>query len=242
MKRRSSKNKTLKKTQDKGKCETLVQNDDSFKSPLTKMVYSEKDYYSNDGMLTTVWGPSMWHALHTISFNYPVNPTLKDKRHYYDFVQSLRWVLPCGKCRKNLKNNFKKLPLKMKNMNSRDSFSRYIYDLHEVINEMLNKKSGLTYEIVRERYEHFRSRCTKDLKDIKSRKKHHDQIMAGFKSKTKKMKKMIEEKEKGCVDPLYGEKSKCVLKIVPQKEKCSSFQIDDKCVKQRLFDNEKKSD
>ena len=51
---------------------------------------------------------------------------------------------------------------------------------------------------------------------------------------------MIEEKEKGCVDPLYGEKSKCVLKIVPQKEKCSSFQIDDKCVKQRLFDNEKK--
>ena len=26
-------------------------------------------------MLTSVWGPSLWHSLHTISFNYPVKPT-----------------------------------------------------------------------------------------------------------------------------------------------------------------------
>ena len=30
-------------------------------------------------MLTSVWGPPMWHALHTISFNYPVNPSLQQK-------------------------------------------------------------------------------------------------------------------------------------------------------------------
>ena len=30
-------------------------------------------------MLTSVWGPSMWHYLHTMSFNYPVKPTPEEK-------------------------------------------------------------------------------------------------------------------------------------------------------------------
>ena len=173
----------------------------------TKSVYTSDDYNSNDGMLTTVWGPGVWHTLHTMSFNYPVEPTDDDKRNYRNFVLNLKYVLPCGKCRKNLRKNFKKLPLDMKHMASRDSFSRYIYRLHELINKMLNKTSGLTYEVVRERYEHFRSRCTIEMKP---------------------------KVEKGCVNPLYGEKSKCVLKIVPQQEKCESFEIDDKCVKRDL--------
>ena len=41
--------------------------------------FCKKDYESGDGMLTSVWGPSMWHTLHAISFNYPVKPTNKDK-------------------------------------------------------------------------------------------------------------------------------------------------------------------
>ena len=57
-------------------------------------------------MLTTVWGPGMWHYLHTMSFNYPVSPTKEDKKHYFDFIINLQYVLPCGKCRKNLKKNF----------------------------------------------------------------------------------------------------------------------------------------
>lgn len=177
------------------------------KTCKNKSVYTSDDYNSNDGMLTTVWGPGVWHTLHTMSFNYPVEPTDDDKRNYRNFVLNLKYVLPCGKCRKNLRKNFKKLPLDMKHMASRDSFSRYIYRLHELINKMLNKTSGLTYEVVRERYEHFRSRCTIELKP---------------------------KLEKGCVNPLYGEKSKCVLKIVPQQEKCESFEIDDKCVKRDL--------
>jgi len=78
-----------------------------------RRVYSKKDYNAGDGMLTTVWGPSMWHYLHTMSFNYPVNPSHEDKVHYRDFVQSLQHVLPCKYCRMNLKTNFKSLPLTM---------------------------------------------------------------------------------------------------------------------------------
>jgi Erv1 / Alr family len=210
---------------------------DSFYSQFTKNfkqnggVYSEADYNSNDGMLTTVWGPSMWHYLHTMSFNYPVHPTDENKKHYREFILNLENVLPCGKCRKNLKKNFKKLPLKESDMENRETFSRYIYNLHELINKMLKKKSGLSYEDVRERYEHFRSRCVKPIKTLKKRKQC-----------TKKQKHVHFAKkisilsEKGCTEPLYGEKSKCILKIVPQEKKCESFQMDDNCIKKRESD------
>ena len=174
-----------------------------------KCVFSEKDYNSGDGFLTKVWGPMTWFLLHQISFNYPVKPSHENKVNYRNFILSLKYVLPCGKCRQNLVKNFKQLPLTMKDMESRETFSRYIYNLHELINTMLCKKSGLTYEDVRERYEHFRARC----------------------SLQKPLQKPL---EKGCTEPLYGEKSKCVIKIVPETEKCDSLQIDEKCIKRTI--------
>ena len=207
---KKSRRKTVKniKKSRVGKCPVETTIGDT----LTAPVFSQTEYDSNDGMLTTVWGPPMWHSLHTISFNYPVNPSKKTKERYRNFILSLKHVLPCGKCRKNLETNFKQLPLKMKHMKSRDTFSRYIYDLHELINTMLNKKSGLTFDAVRERYEHFRSRCARETKKI--RKKY--------------------AKENGCTEPLVGEKSKCVLQIVPKKEKCNTFQMDKRCEKVRV--------
>jgi hypothetical protein len=178
-----------------------------------KFIYKMEHYSSGDGMLTSVWGPSLWHFLHTMSFNYPVKPTKMDKINYRNFILSLRNVLPCKYCRNNLKKNFKVLPLKMKDMESRDTFSKYLYNLHEVINEMLKKKSGLTYEDVRERYEHFRARC-------------------GGK-KTKKINqtnKRTRKKHSGCTDPLHTLKSKGVVRIVPQNEKCESLEVDKKCL------------
>ena len=180
-------------------------------------IYTNDDYNSNDGMLTSIWGPGMWHYLHTMSFNYPVNPTNADKTHYRDFILSLRNVLPCGKCRTNLRANFKKMPLYKKYMKNRNMFSKYVFELHELINTMLGKVSGLTYEQIRERYEHFRARCTK------SKTQKRDQ----FTNSTKKT------AESGCVDSLYGEKSKCILQIVPHDTQCETLSIDKECVKHR---------
>ena len=211
----SSKNNKTRKSSQRAK-----NKNDLFKTNIS-VIYSDRDYNSNDGMLTTVWGPGTWHFLHTMSFNYPAHPTQEDKEKYRNFILSLQDVLPCGKCRKNLKKNFNKLPLKMKHMENRATFSKYIYELHEVVNKMLHKKSHLTYEEVRERYEHFRSRCAKSLKEMKKRM-----------SQTRKRSK---PGEKGCTEPLYGEKSKCLLKIVPNNMKCETLQIDKKCIKQKIF-------
>lgn len=182
-----------------------------------KKVFTKKDYNSGDGMVTKIWGPPMWHYLHTMSFNYPVNPTPEEKKHYRDFIINLQYVLPCKYCRMNLTNNFKKKPLQMCDMASRDTFSRYIYELHETVNKMLGKKSHLTYCQVRDRYENFRSRCTEEKGKVFT-----------FKKTTTKRKK-----EKGCTEPLYGKKSKCVINIVPQEDKSATFKMDKKCIKSR---------
>ena len=175
-----------------------------------KNIFNSDDYKSNNGMLTNVWGPSMWHSLHCISFNYPVNPTLEEKKNYLNFFKSLGHVLPCKYCRINFKKNIKKVPLNMKTMKNRDTLSLWLYKLHEEINTMLGKKSNLTYKDVKDRYEMFRARCVE-------------------KKTKKKQPKKVSKREKGCVKPLYGVKSKCVINIVPKNKKCKTFKIDKKC-------------
>ena len=168
------------------------------------MIFSTEDYNSPDGMMTSIWGPPMWHTLHTISFNYPVKPTKEDKINYFNFFNSLSNILPCRYCRENLKTNLKKMPLNKCVFKSRETLSYWVYILHEKINKLLEKKSNLTYEMVRERYEHFRSRCLNENEQIKM-------------------------KETGCTKSLYGVKGKCVINIIPKTTQKKSFVMDPKC-------------
>jgi hypothetical protein len=170
---------------------------------VKKRMFNENDYNSSNGFSTYVWGGLLWFNLHLISFNYPVEPTEDEKKHYKDFILNLQYILPCGICRNNLKRNFKILPLTDAAMKNRESFSRYVYNLHEVINKMLKKKSNLTYEDVRDRFENFRS-------------------TGNLKSKIK---------EEGCSQPVHTVKSKCIIKIVPREIKCDSVYINKKCMK-----------
>ena len=218
--------------------------------------FKKRDYDSGDGMLTSVWGPGMWHFLHTMSFNYPVAPTQQQQHQYQTFIIGLQHILPCKYCRINLRNNFKTFPLQMCHMKNRDTFSRYVYRLHEIVNKMLGKRSGLTYCDVRERYEHFRSRCTADDNDNtttdmntdtnnnqslgyskrenNTSSKHKDNYklfnFGIFRNSIRNKKK----KEKGCTEPLHGTKSKCIIKIVPQDEDQPTFTVDDKCIKTKI--------
>lgn len=169
------------------------------------LTFSKKHYNSNMGMLTSVWGPSMWHTLHTISFNYPVKPTKQQQRQYCDYFLSLENVLPCGYCRKNYGKNLKETKFCKSIFKNRNSLSRWVYKLHNHINQMLGKPKYLTYTAIRDRYENFRAHCRVNEKPVKSK------------------------KEKGCIEPLHGVKSKCVLKIVPKDKKCPTFFMDPVC-------------
>jgi len=170
-------------------------------------VFNKEHFNSGDGMLTSVWGPPLWHTLHTISFNYPVKPSKEQKEDYYNYFKSLEKVLPCRYCRDNYGENLKSLKFGKRHFKNRDTLSKFVYNLHEQVNKNLGKKSGLSYSQVRDRYEHFRARCLADEKKKESKSK----------------------KEKGCTNPLYGVKSKCVMNIVPKSSKKESLTINDKC-------------
>ena len=168
---------------------------------MTDTVFNDNDYNSNDGMMTSIWGPLLWTSMHTISFNYPIKPTKIQQKQYYNFFLSLMYVIPCSTCRINFKKNLKVLPLSKNVMQNRESLSRWVYELHELINNNLGKISNLSYENVRDRYEHFRARCLNNNK----------------------------KDETGCTESLYGVKSKCILNIVPQNLKIDTFIVNKKC-------------
>ena len=170
--------------------------------------FTHEDFNSSDGMMTSIWGPPLWHFLHTMSFNYPCKPTEQDKKHYKNFIQSLRHIIPCKYCRNNLSNNLTQSGYSDKIFKNRASFSKWVYTLHETVNKMLGKKSGLTFTQVKHRYEQFRSRCI-----------------------DKEHMKMIKSVaiERGCITPFYGTKTKCVMEIVPKRSNKKTFNINSSC-------------
>ena len=175
---------------------------------MKKKVFSEKNYNSNDGMVNSVWGPSLWHVLHTISFNYPVKPTETQKEQYKNFIYSLEHVLPCGACRKNFKSNLQDVKLTKQSLKNRKEFSKWVYNLHNHVNKMTGKKFDKTFEDTRELYENFRARCV--ARDGKS---------------------AIED---GCIESLYGVRSKVQLNIVPKNTRGKTFKVNQRCKVKRV--------
>lgn len=225
-----------------------------------KCIFNKSDFESSDGMLTYVWGPSLWHFLHTMSFNYPVNPTCQDKKEYMRFIKSLRYILPCRYCRENLTRNLKETGFSIKDMRSRESFSKFVYRLHNHINKMLGKKNSIKFDEVRSRYENFRSRCSqtktvpkfpikkvilsKNNKKCLGKNNNNSNNLNNNNSNNMPIGNMPvgnmpignnkNVKEKGCTNPITGIKSKCIIRIVPKTCRKCTFKMDPKCKAIRL--------
>ena len=90
-----------------------------------------------------IWGPSGWLFLHTITLNYPHNPTIYDKEHYKNFFLNLQNVLPCRYCSHNYKLHLKKYPID-KYLNSKKNLIQWLIHIHNEVNIIFNKKT-ITY-------------------------------------------------------------------------------------------------
>jgi len=120
---------------------------------------SEYDYDSKNGFSPKVWGPGTWLLLMTMGRNYPVHPSSVDRRNYFQFIDRLKYVLPCGDCRRNLQQNLIDLKFtgpNCRHMQTRSSFSRFINSLHNMVNLMLGKPTW-NYERHRDFIELFRA-------------------------------------------------------------------------------------
>jgi len=98
-----------------------------------------------------IWGPPAWTFLHTVTYNYPENPTEDDKRNFYNFFMNLQHVLPCEKCKAHYKQNIQKYDLK-NSLGSRQELVKWLIDLHNDINKD-NGKPVWSYSDVYNKYQ-----------------------------------------------------------------------------------------
>lgn len=94
-----------------------------------------------------VWGKYGWGFLHAITKGYPVNPSYTDKQNMMNFVNALGVVLPCDKCKVNFKDHLSKRPLTDDILKTRDTFAKWMIDIHNDVNKSLGKRI-YTYEEV----------------------------------------------------------------------------------------------
>ena len=102
--------------------------------------------YNIYNMNSEIWGPHTWYFLHTISFNYPNNPSSQIRERFYDFFNSLSYVLPCEVCRNNYSKKLQNLNL-LEHLNSRQLLIEFVIKLHNSVSLDLNKRE-YTYDEV----------------------------------------------------------------------------------------------
>ena len=115
-----------------------------------------------NGLITKIWGPHFWEVLHFVSFGYPLEPTEQHKKDYRDFFVSVKNVLPCKYCRVSYGEfilNEERTKLTDNDLKNRENLTKWVYKLHERVNEKIGINYGVTYDDVYNKYENIRAQC-----------------------------------------------------------------------------------
>ena len=96
-------------------------------------------------MDTRYWGPDGWKLLHTIAYNYPINPNGYDIQTHKIFYTIIGDILPCKFCRISYKQYISETPIN-KYLSSRDDLFKWLYIIHNKVNDKLRKQSLLKYD------------------------------------------------------------------------------------------------
>lgn len=95
------------------------------------------------------WGPRFWEVLHLVAVGYSATPTPSEKLGFRMFFDSLRYILPCPKCRASYEKYLFSRKLSEKDLSSRDNLFHWVYELHNSVNLNLKKAPFQTLEAVK---------------------------------------------------------------------------------------------
>ena len=87
-----------------------------------------------------IWGPHAWFFLHSITINYPDNPSPEVKDAMKKLINSLVLLLPCAHCQENYTQHLIKYPLTEEILSSRKLLFRWMIDIHNEVNKIHGKK------------------------------------------------------------------------------------------------------
>ena len=135
---------------------------------MTECPLNHSDF-KNNGLITKIWGGPGWIFNHSVTFGYPLNPTETDKVKYKNYFMSLGDVLPCRYCRESYLKFITTGTTALTNecLASRESLTKWLYNVHQAVNAKLEMDYGVTYEDIVEKYESFRAKCGKPNRTAK---------------------------------------------------------------------------
>jgi len=110
-------------------------------------------------MQVNKWGPSAWEFLHTVTFNYSLNPDKEEKNNNIIFFKSLENILPCIYCKNSYSMYIKIIPIE-EYMNDRMGLTFWLFIIHNLINNKLGKNIE-SFKTVVIKYEKNRAICGK---------------------------------------------------------------------------------
>jgi hypothetical protein len=110
-------------------------------------------------MNTSQWGPGAWVSFHAMCFNFPKEPTYKDRSRYKRYYHLLGEMLPCRYCRESYVRFLEEIPMEPY-LKDREGMIYWAYRIHDRVNQKLDKKSCDFVEYVRT-YENMRAKCAK---------------------------------------------------------------------------------
>ena len=118
----------------------------------------------------TVWGPHYWFFLHTISMSYPNRPNAVTKKKYYEFIQNLPLFIPVESISGELSKLIDEYPI-APYLDNRESFVRWVWFIHNKINQKLDKPQITLNEFFVKYYEAYKPKNEKTMEFLKLREK-----------------------------------------------------------------------
>ena len=118
----------------------------------------------------TIWGPHYWFFLHTLAMTYPHHPNAVTKKKYYEFIQNLPLFLPVEEISSSFSKLIEIYPI-TPYLDNRDSFVRWMYFIHNKINEKLEKPQITLNEFYVNYYNQYKSQDEKLSEFYKIREK-----------------------------------------------------------------------
>ena len=118
----------------------------------------------------TVWGPHYWFFLHTISMSYPNRPNAVTKKKYYEFIQNLPLFIPVESISGELSKLIDEYPI-APYLDNRESFVRWVWFIHNKINQKLDKPQITLNDFFVKYYEAYKTKNEKTMEYYKLREK-----------------------------------------------------------------------
>jgi hypothetical protein len=106
-------------------------------------------------MQSDKWGPKFWYSLHTVTFDYPLNPSSENIQIYKTFFYLVSKVLPCNVCRDSFSHYLMKIPIQHF-LHSRYALCYWLYIIHNIVN-LKNNKPLFTFKQVLIFFENIRA-------------------------------------------------------------------------------------